>query len=340
MQEIRLTPLIDSLRLEKIDDSTYFSKKYENYISNSRLGLLKKEGPDSFFSGFKPIFSNALSLGSCVHQMCLQKESFTICESVDKPTAKLGMLADEVYYVTHGEIPTKEQISAAACKVDYFHGLLTQNQFDVVYAKCTPYWKGRRKFEDANKSDRDIIFLDAKTREIAKSCLFSLQENRQIQNILHPDDMFGSVTSENEQAILLDVLVEIPDLKVKFILKLKSKLDNYVIDTLSNEIQVNDVKTLGRILSEFQDNIEKFDYCRELAMYAFMLSLAVKKYYNMDDAVVKGNFLVVSTIPQYYTKVVPMTGKMFMQGFSEFKSLLKKVAYLVATDYKDFGIWN
>ena len=329
---------MDSLRLEKIDDSIYFSKKYQNYISNSRLGLLKKEGPESFFKGFKPVFSNALSLGSCVHQMCLQNDSFVICESIDKPTAKLGMMADELYKMTHGDIPSKDQIAIVAGKVDYFHGMLTQSQFDYVCKKCTPYWKERKRFEEANKTNKEIIFLDAKTRETAKSCLFSLQENRQIQNILHPDNMFGAVISDNEQAILLDILAEIPSLKSKFILKLKSKLDNYVIDTLSNEIQINDVKTLGRVLSEFQNNIERFDYCRELAMYGFMLAMAVKKYYNMEDAGVSGNFLVVSTIPQYYTKVVPMTGKMFIQGFSEFKRLLKQVAYYVATEYKDFGI--
>ena len=61
--EIKLTPLFDSLKLEKIDDSVYFSKKYSNYISNSRLGLLKSGGPESFFAGFKPIYSSSLDLG-------------------------------------------------------------------------------------------------------------------------------------------------------------------------------------------------------------------------------------------------------------------------------------
>jgi hypothetical protein len=75
-------------------------------------------------------------------------------------------------------------------------------------------------------------------------------------------------------------------------------------------------------------------------MYSFLLSLVAKKYYNLDNPTVKGHYLVVSTIPQYYTKVVSMTKKMFMEGFAEFKSLLKQVAYCVATDYKDFGIWD
>ena len=40
LREIKLTPLLNTLKLEKIDDATYFSASYKHYISNSRLGLL------------------------------------------------------------------------------------------------------------------------------------------------------------------------------------------------------------------------------------------------------------------------------------------------------------
>lgn len=67
LNEIKLTPLIDTLRLEKIDDAIYFSEKYSEYVSNSRLGLLnpRQEGsPEKFFAGFKPVgYAPALELG-------------------------------------------------------------------------------------------------------------------------------------------------------------------------------------------------------------------------------------------------------------------------------------
>lgn len=67
LNEIKLTPLIDTLRLEKIDDAIYFSEKYNGYVSNSRLGLLnpRQEGsPEKFFAGFKPVgYAPALELG-------------------------------------------------------------------------------------------------------------------------------------------------------------------------------------------------------------------------------------------------------------------------------------
>lgn len=340
MVEIKITPLINTLKLEKIDDSEYFSAKYSNYISNSRLGLMKSGGAEAFFGGFKPIFSSSLDLGSAVHEISLQNDLFTICDTVGKPTAKVGIIADKIYAKLKGEIPSPEEICKTAGEIDYYHGLLTNKQIQNVLDKCTPYWTSRKAFEESYTDSKEVIYLDPKTREVAWNCIAALRNNQDVQNILHPKSEFNDIISENEQAILLDILIEIPELNSKFVLKLKSKLDNYVIDESMNEIQVNDIKTLGRIVSEFDINIEKYGYNRELAMYSFLLSLVAKKYYNLDNPTIKGHYLVVSTIPQYYTKVVPMTKNMYVQGFSEFRSLLKQVAYCVATDYKDFGVWD
>lgn len=67
LNEIKLTPLLDTLRLQKISDETYFSEKYSGYVSNSRLGLLnpKQDGsPEKFFAGFKPVgYAPALEMG-------------------------------------------------------------------------------------------------------------------------------------------------------------------------------------------------------------------------------------------------------------------------------------
>lgn len=55
LADIKLTPIIETLQLLKITDEEYFSPKYKNYISNSRLGLLNpKQGGSitKFFEGF------------------------------------------------------------------------------------------------------------------------------------------------------------------------------------------------------------------------------------------------------------------------------------------------
>ena len=67
LSEIKITPLLDTLRLEKISDAVYFSERYSGYVSNSRLGLLnpRQEGtPEKFFAGFKPVgYAPALEMG-------------------------------------------------------------------------------------------------------------------------------------------------------------------------------------------------------------------------------------------------------------------------------------
>ena len=70
LSEIKLTPLIETLRLEKIDDNIYFtSPVYKNRISNSRLGLLNPAqggDPDKFFTGFKQSFNASFALGKVI----------------------------------------------------------------------------------------------------------------------------------------------------------------------------------------------------------------------------------------------------------------------------------
>lgn len=343
LPEIKITPLLDTLYLSKISDEEYFSTKYKNFISNSRLGLInpKQDGsPEKFFEGFKPIYSSSLDIGTAVHCMCLQKELFNIVDSVDKPTGKMGAMAEELFKIWKGSIPTSEDILKIAKKIDYYKGNLSPKRIDEVKEKCRDFWitKNRhlRTRGDDPKSD---LYLDSKSREIAYNCIRAIENSKQIQSLLHPNSEFGEIISENEQAILLDILIEIHDLNAKFKLRLKSKVDNYTLDTLSNTLICNDIKTLGKIVSEMQSNIDKYHYNRELAMYSWLLSLVANKFYNIENPVIKGNYLVVSTIPQYYTKVVPVTKRMYQEGWNEFRYLLKLVAYYVATDYKDFAEW-
>ena len=103
LSEIKLTPLLDTLQLVKISDAEYFSPKYGECISNSRLGLLNpRQGgsPESFFTGFKDEgFISSLVIGSAVHELVLQNESFELAPALGKPTAKMGAMADELYPV-------------------------------------------------------------------------------------------------------------------------------------------------------------------------------------------------------------------------------------------------
>lgn len=338
LSDIKLTPLLDTLRLEKISDAVYFSEKYSGYVSNSRLGLLnpKQDGtPEKFFAGFSSVgYAPALEMGSAVHELVLQPDAFELAEDLGKPTAKLGAVADVLYPIFLERDVTKEDVINASDKIDYYKGKITDDRFNEVVTKCTPYWKARQK-QEFDLTSKERIFLDTKTREVVKSCVEALDANKAVQNLLHPMGLVEDPISENEQAILLDVEAECPNGK-KFIIRLKSKIDNYTIDKETNTITVNDVKTIGKIVSEIDSNIKRYHYSREFAMYIYLLKLCAEKFYGMEEPRIQANYLVVSTIPNFYTKVRPVSYGEIREGFHEFKTLLRYVAYLIG--YKDFSL--
>lgn len=338
LKDIKLTPLLDTLRLEKISDKVYFSEKYSNYVSNSRLGLLnpRQDGnPDKFFSGLKFTTSQALALGSAVHELVLQPDSFELSEDVGKPTAKLGVMADELYPIFVERDVTKDDVVKASDKVDYYKGKITKDRANDVISECSNYWTKRKERELNITQDREIIYLDNKSLEIVKSCVSALNSNKQVQNLLHPKGLLQDPISENEQAILLDVKAECPN-GSEFILHLKSKLDNYTIDLETNTIVVNDIKTIGKIVSEIDNNIKKFHYSREFAMYIYLLKLCAEKFYGLVNPKISANYLVVSTIPNFFTKVRPVTYGEIREGFHEFRTLLKYAAYNIG--YNNYSL--
>lgn len=271
---------------------------------------------------------------SAVHELVLQPDAFELAEDLGKPTAKLGAMADELYPVFLGGDVTINDVIRASNKIDYYKDKISMERFKDVVAKCTPYWEARQK-QEFDITSKERIFLDMKTREVVKSCVEALNNNKSVQNLLHPMGLVEDPISENEQAILLDVEAECPNGK-KFVIRLKAKIDNYTIDRETNTITVNDVKTIGKIVSEIDSNIVKYHYSREFAMYIYLLKLCAEKFYGLENPKIKANYLIVSTIPNFYTKVRPVPYGEIRAGFHEFNALLRYVAYLIG--YKDFTL--
>lgn len=340
--DIKITPLMDSLRLSKISDQVYFSEKYSGYISNSRLGLLnpnKGGNASKFFAGLgqNKIYSPSLLIGSAVHGLVLQPESFKMIETVDRTTAKLGFVHDLLYkHFVKGTI-NNNTVKAACVEVDYQRGNPSQNVINNIIESGRKYWTDRFNFETHYDEDKEPIILDPKSREVVKECVKALHSNKEIRDLLHPEGILQNPVSENEQTILLDVMVEVTGCD-PFIFKLKAKLDNYTIDTELNQICVNDIKTIGSILSNFDSipdgNFFKYSYYRELAMYSWLLGLVATKFYGLSNPTITSNCLVVSTIPQYYTKVYKVKKNDFLMGWNEFKYLLKLAAYYYSKGFR------
>jgi len=63
LKSIKITPLLDTLKLEDISDEEYFSEYRKDYISNSRLGVLKKDGVKAFFEGIPQVYNPSFETG-------------------------------------------------------------------------------------------------------------------------------------------------------------------------------------------------------------------------------------------------------------------------------------
>ena len=342
LSQISIKPLIETLRVEDIDDNTYFSEKYNNYISNSRLSKINPDqdgSPTEFFDnwGKTKLNTTSLEFGSWLHTLVLQPNDFFLTD-VSRPTAKMGLMADYIYKKTQGINVTNDIILEASNKCDYYKDKMSDKKIEKVLADCTQYWYDRKAFEKENNDTRTPIFTDPKNHAKLKICLEALDSDTQIQSLLNPEGLLEQPIIGNEIAFLIDVLVEAPEHK-PFILKIKSKLDNYSINKEENIITVNDLKTTGDLINNFAKGaLIKYHYYREMALYSWLLTMAAKKNYNIENPKIKSNFLVVETIPNFSTKVVPMTRELFNKGFKEFTHLLKLVAFYCMHGYEGFGI--
>jgi len=326
LQKIKITPIIESLKLENIDDDTYFSEYSKGYISNSRLGILKKNGVKVFFEGIPNEYNPSFVTGGLIHQQVLQPESFNIVGEVFKPTAKAGLMADALYK-PDGTTPTNDEIKSMSYVIGYYKDKLTDSRLKEFREKAEPYWRDRFIYEQKNpfkEGDKERIFTDEKNYELVVNCSKAIEQNSEIQKLLHPEGITQEPLVLNENTILMDIIMEVPGYEPKTY-KLKAKLDNFSIDFDEEIITVNDLKTSSRPAKDF--NPEFFSYQREIAFYSYLLKLIAVNKYGINKPTIKGNFLVVSTIPEYNTLVYPMTPKLFKKGLEEVKYLLKCVAY-------------
>ena len=314
---IKVYPLLETLKVLNISDEEYFND-YKDYISNSRLSLINPEqgGSVEKYLAKEKISSGSLLLGSAVHAEILQPGEFSIFGNMARPTAKLGLMADELA----DKYPniTDEMIIEASDKIDYYKGKMNASRITDVREKCQEYW-GKRKYMAGDNN----LYLDDASYIKYKGCVKSINDNADIQKLLHPEGLFEEPTVHNELAIT--IVFEAINTETGQVVELpfKAKLDNYTM--ADGDIVLNDLKTTGHLLQDFPGSFEKYHYYRQMAVYAWLLKTMCKvEEIPMDT--LTANMLVVSTAPDYYSRVFKVKASDIIRGFKEFKYLLHKVA--------------
>lgn len=348
-----ILPDISSIKLHEIDDDTYFGPQFRGYVSNSKLKLINPDEGGSFklyLEGLKSTSTNSLLLGSAVHQVLLQEELFEISDCDLKPTAKAGAMVEVVFKYRSKGYSIMESILNASNDVDYYQTGLTTSRIKDLIKKGLLYYLYLLKHKNV-KYDRQQIYLDSKTRQIALTCLDNVRRNTDAMDLLRPDAFsLDHILNRNEDCITLGIDIQFPnsltDPEAEVVsqhLDLKIKIDNWSINFDQRIIYLNDLKTSGKPLYMFpgstvaetgefiEGSWEHYHYFRQVAYYSWILLLYLKHTYRIEDLKTKWNhfinMVVVSTVPPYNCAVFKVNHKWLLEGYKEFIRLLKYAAY-------------
>lgn len=223
LNDIKLSPNLESVYREKMSDEEYFSSKYANYISNSRLKLINPNqngSPSKYKEGFTGETTVSLSLGSGIHELLLQKDTFTLGPDIGKPPAKLGLVIDEIFKLRKKNLPIYSAIVEACEKVHYYEFSLTPTRIKSIIKDGFRYYYNLKLIKDNN-----TIILSSKDRDTVEKCINNLNSSRQVNNLLYPTDIFGdAIETYNEEAFFIDINASYNG--NQHTLKLKMKADN------------------------------------------------------------------------------------------------------------------
>lgn len=359
IKRMKIRPLNNTAQRLTMSDADYFGGGLPGYVSNSQLGLINPDQDGSwikFINGFDKGYVAAFELGSAVHGMTLEAESYKLSE-YEKPGGKVGLIMETLHkwLILEKKSGTFESLLGEACAIhDYYSSSLTQKRLDTLVLKGKDYFEYLK-----GNYVPGLIVLDKNQRAKCIGCLDSLNTHSEAMNLIHPDNSLFDVKSFNEDVIVLDIEVDIhneyENLIATQVIQLKAKMDNWTIDLDANKLILNDLKTTGKDVDWFmgktvpsyvqdpnsnkvqmvflEGSFQKYHYHRQMAMYAWMLFIYCKKEYGVtSDWIQNANMICVETNEPFTTMVHKVNVDYIKKGFAEFEYLIKMVAY-----YRQFG---
>ena len=335
IKDIILTPINGSAIKKDIDDSVYFSEKYTNYVSNSRLKLMNPDengSPKLYKEGFGSWKTNSLILGTAVHELFLQPDLFSLHNNMSKPSAKVGDIIDKIIKYRKDGLSIYDSIQRGVIDIDYYGGKMTDKRTRNIITVGLEYY-----FIAKNNPD-NIIMLSKDNYIKCSECLKSLNKTF-IKNIINPKDEYGDNVglSFNEDALFFNIGVSYEGKST--VLKLKMKADNWTIDFEKKTICLNDLKTTNSMLNHFMESsFNTYHYYRQIGFYLYVLLQHCKQEYNITDIsewTVGANIIAVRNSGNYTSAVYPINIELINKGKIEFCKLLRMVGYCEMFGYSD-----
>jgi len=331
MIKIKIIP--ESIQLIRMSDTEYFSDKYSEYLSNSKIGLLNPEEKGSienFIEGYDSKYNDSFALGSAVHCRVLQKDEFEVA-SIQKPNSKLGIFVEKVFELRQKGFQLEYSIKRASKEVDYYSKGFSATRIKTAIKSGLSFYLKRLNYQE--NEELEIMYLSEGVFDKYNLCVESIDKSN-FDSYINPQGIFDTPESYNEYAVLCDLEVEYEG--ITSIIKIKGKIDNFTICHEKKEITLNDLKTSGKPVNYFMGNyvpvegvptwydgsFQRFHYYRQFGLYAWLLKAALKQTKQIDYPL-NANVLVVESIPEYNTKIYRITNSHIQAGLEEFKELVK-----------------
>ena len=334
LSDFQIIPLYDTVRHAKISDEEYFSSKYSNCISNSKLKLIDEEeggSPEKYKIGLKSSFNSSFQIGSGVHQMTLQKDEFILHPKCNKPSAKQGYCIDFVKKYRKQGLSIRESIDKARQKADYYKSANLDKMISKFLTKENlTYYLSTRDLED------NVLLFSNADWDIVNACIESIKKNKQIQKKLHPIDNWGEqLPSFNEDTFFMDFKVIYKDKEI--ILPFKMKADNWTVDEENKKVTLNDLKTTRHWCSKFMTTSwNEYFYFRQMYVYALVLAAYCRQKYGYDKFwTMECNMLVVETDTDHMSQCFNVPRSELVRGMNNFNKLLSQVAYYEIFGYEE-----
>lgn len=355
----------DSVKLLDLTDEEYFGNALPGYISNSKMGLINPAqggSPSKYMSGFDSKKSESLMIGSAVHALLLEEESYTL-STVTAPSGAAKAIIDMVHKLTtrpDNPLEFDEALTISIQVNNWYKGNPGEKRIENLVKSTKKYYEYL-----SGKHEEGEIILTPEQREIVVNCLNAVRGNKYAMQLLKPED--PDVVSYNEKVIIAEIVHN------ERVYKLKAKFDNFTIDWANKVVTLNDLKTTGYDIAGFigyrglvaeetlgsivemrekfiAGSFYKFHYYRQMYMYKQLLveyikTLIEERGESIEVFLFNTNMVTVET-KSFKPKciVFPVNDRMLKNGEKEFNYIFELIDYYTThgfdlnielSDYRD-----
>lgn len=299
------------------------------YISSSSLQYINPEEGGSPMA-FVDFIENGIEetknmkLGTLLHRYHEDRDSFAVSNTL-KPSEKAGEVADKIIEIVRaGGIYCNETVMAAINEIGYQSNWKPETRLNKILELCNDYVSEVLEAQDNNQ-----IYLTASQLEPIQKGSEAIDNHPVASQIafFSNNDISGTVCfKEIEIERTLNYKYNRNDVVP---LRLKSKIDNIIIDTERKIIIITDLKSsLGGGFHYGQSTVYQRKHFRQLAFYYKMVRYWLKSN-NFDDSEYEYQFKIISqqTSGLYQCVVYDIDPRNINRGEAEVSAIIDRIAF-------------